>query len=270
MTNHDTFSLAGQTAILTGAAGFLGQAFSRRLSRAGATLVVVDQDHERCVQWANALTDETGNRAFGIGVNVADEAAVATFAVRVAAEGIKPDVLINSAALISANFFEPLERFPLADWNQVMGVNVTGMFLMCRAFVPGMIERGGGVVINVGSLYGERGPDPRIYEGSFHPLHGKPINTPLVYSASKGAVSAMSRYLAAVFGDRGIRANTLVPGGVFNRQNDTFVGKYANRVPMGRMGRPEEIADALLFLASPASSYVNGQEIIVDGGVCAW
>ena len=152
----------------------------------------------------------------------------------------------------SKNFFAPLDEFPLTEWDQVMRVNVTGIFLMVRALIPGMIESGGGTIINVGSIYGILGPDQRIYQGSDYPEMGGLINTPFVYSASKGAVSSMTRYLATTFGAQGIRANTLVPGGVVSGQNNAFISKYADRTPANRMGEKLELASALLFLASNA------------------
>jgi NAD(P)-dependent dehydrogenase (short-subunit alcohol dehydrogenase family) len=262
--------LAGKRVAVVGAAGILGTAFCEALAGAGADIVIADLDADTCRSRAETLSRDFGVKAMGTGVDIADEHAVADFRKTVNAEGFAPDVLINAAAAKSENFFAPLADFPLADWEQVLRVNITGIFLTCRAFVPDMIARGGGTVVNIGSIYGELGPDQRIYEGSDYPEMGGAINTPLVYSASKGAVSAITRYLATSYGDRGIRANTLVPGGVASGQNDVFDSKYSARVPVGRMAERTEIAAALVFLASDASAYVNGQELLVDGGLSAW
>jgi NAD(P)-dependent dehydrogenase (short-subunit alcohol dehydrogenase family) len=257
---------------MTGALGILGTPCTEALARAGARLVIVDRDHDACVARAAAL----GGDAVGIGADIGEEASVAALARDLERRGIAPDVLINGAAGKSPDFFAPLDHFPLGDWNEVMRVNVTGIFLMLRAFLPGMAARRRGNVVNFGSIYGILGPDPRIYEGSRYPAMasernaGGSINTPLVYSASKGAVSAISRHVAAMYGPQGIRANTLIPGGVQSGQNDTFVARYSSHVPLGRMATPGDIANALVFLASDASAYVTGQELVVDGGRAIW
>jgi NAD(P)-dependent dehydrogenase (short-subunit alcohol dehydrogenase family) len=265
-----TSSMVGKCVVLTGALGILGTSFADILAKAGATLIIADLDAEACVLRAKNLSNQYKICATGIGVDIANEESVSAFDAALIEHGLNPDVLINNAGAKSEQFFAPLEKFPLADWEKVMSVNVTGIFLMVRILVPKMIQRGGGTVINIGSIYGVRGPDQRIYEGSDYPEMGGAINTPFVYSASKGAVSAMTRYLATTFGAQGIRANTLVPGGVASGQNDVFTEKYSARIPAGRMAQKEEIAAALLFLAGNDSSYVNGQELIVDGGLSAW
>jgi len=263
-------SLSGKNVLLTGGTGILGSAFSNALAGAGATLVICDLDDDACKARAAELSEKHKAKISGVAVDITDEDAIANLAVELTRDGLAPDILINSAAAKSPNFFAPLGEFPLADWEQVMRVNVTGMFLMIRAFLPGMVERGGGNIINVASIYGIVGPDQRIYDGSYYADMGGAINTPLVYSASKGAVIAITNYISSSFGADNIRCNTLVPGGVFSGQNDTFVEKYSGRVPLGRMADKSEIATALLFLASEASSYVNGQRLIVDGGLTAW
>jgi NAD(P)-dependent dehydrogenase (short-subunit alcohol dehydrogenase family) len=262
--------LTGKRVAVIGAAGILGTVFCEALAVAGANVVVADLDLKTCRARADTLSREFGVDALGFGIDIADEKAVGEFREAVNAAGFAPDVLVNAAAAKSDNFFAPLAEFRLDEWEQVLRVNVTGIFLTCRAFVPDMIARGGGTIVNIGSIYGELGPDQRIYEGSDYPEMGGAINTPLVYSATKGAVSAITRYLATSFGGQGIRANTLVPGGVASGQNDVFNAKYAARVPVGRMAQRSEIASALVFLASDASAYVNGQELLVDGGLSAW
>jgi NAD(P)-dependent dehydrogenase (short-subunit alcohol dehydrogenase family) len=150
-----------------------------------------------------------------------------------------------------------------------MGVNIDGMFLMAQAVGKQMIAQGhGGSIIQTASIYGVAAPDQRIYEGSQY--LGRPINTPAVYSASKAAVIGLTRYLASYWGSQGIRVNTLTPGGVESGQNDVFSRKYSARVPLGRMARTDEMQSALLFLASDASSYVTGQNLIIDGGLTCW
>ena len=125
-----------------------------------------------------------------------------------------------------------------------------------------------GSIIQTASIYGVVAPDQRIYEGSQY--LGRPINTPAVYSVSKAAVIGLTSYLSTYWGAQGIRVNTLTPGGIESGQNDIFKNKYSNRVPMGRMGNSDELVGALLFLASDASTYVNGQNLIVDGGLSVW
>jgi NAD(P)-dependent dehydrogenase (short-subunit alcohol dehydrogenase family) len=150
-----------------------------------------------------------------------------------------------------------------------MGVNIDGMFLMAQAAGRQMVAQGrGGSIIQTASIYGVVAPDQRIYEGSEY--LGRPINTPAAYSASKAAVIGLTRYLASYWGANAIRVNTLTPGGVESGQNEVFSRKYSARVPLARMARADEMQSALLFLASDASSYMTGQNLIVDGGLTCW
>jgi NAD(P)-dependent dehydrogenase (short-subunit alcohol dehydrogenase family) len=176
--------------------------------------------------------------------------------------------LFNNAAAKSANFFEPFETFPLEEWNEVMGVNLTAAMLGCQVFGSRMVKRSVGSIINTLSVYGVVAPDQRIYEGSEY--EGRAINTPAIYSASKAGLWGLTKYLAAYWGNKGIRVNALTPGGVFSGQNDTFVQRYSARVPLGRMAEKNELVGAAVFLASDASSYITGQNIVVDGGLTVW
>ncbi len=265
------FNLDGKVAVVTGGTGILGSLYCRSLAEAGARVVIADIDPVRCDQLAAEINSTTGNGlALGAAVDLGSEASVKAWAAGVLRDNEKIDIIINNAATKSPSFFAPLGEFPLDDWNHVMGVNVTGMFLVLRELGPAMVARGTGSIINVSSIYGVVGPDQRIYEGSWYEELGGAINTPLVYSVSKGAVIAMTRYLATYWGPHGIRTNTLTPGGVSSGQNSEFSEKYSARVPLGRMAQAEDMVGALLFLASDASSYVNGQNIIVDGGLTAW
>ncbi|MHC1759637.1 MAG: SDR family oxidoreductase [Negativicutes bacterium] len=264
------FRLLDKVIVVTGGTGVLGRLYCRRLAEAGAQVVVADLDMSKCRALAAEISEQTGRRAEGIVVDLCDEQSVIAWANAVFSIFGAVDVLINNAATKSPDFFAPLERFPLDDWNKVMAVNVTGMFLATREIGAVMAKNGRGSIINISSIYGVVGPDQRIYEGSWYEELGGAINTPLIYSATKGAVVAMTRYLATYWGSKGVRTNTLTPGGVSSGQNGVFHQKYSERVPLGRMASAEEMVGALIFLASDASSYVNGQNIVVDGGWTAW
>ncbi|MFZ5754909.1 MAG: SDR family oxidoreductase [Bacillota bacterium] len=264
------FNLDGKVCVVTGGTGILGTLYCRRLAEAGAHVVVSDLMPERCEALAQEISSAVGCRALGLSVDLSVEASVKAWAKRIVEEFGSVDVLINNAAAKSKDFFAPLEKFSLQDWNDVMAVNVTGMFLTVRELGPVMVEKGKGSIINISSIYGVVGPDQRIYEGSWYEEMGGAINTPLIYSTTKGAVIAMTKYLATYWGPKGVRTNTLTPGGVSSGQNSIFSEKYSSRVPLGRMAQAEEMVGALIFLASDASSYVNGQNIIVDGGLTAW
>ena len=265
------FELSGKNVVLTGAIGILGKHFSCALVDAGANLVIADRDQQACEEFAASLQRKFPHREIlPLSVDLTDENSVIQWRKSIFNHFKNIQVLINNAATKSKNFFAPLEQFSLQDWKSVMQVNVTGVFLCAKEIGAKMAEQGSGSIINISSIYGLLGPDQRIYEGSWYEEMGGPINTPLVYSASKGAVIAMTRYLAAYWGNKGVRTNTLTPGGVASGQNNEFSKKYSERVPLGRMAEPTELIGALLFLASDASSYVNGQNLIVDGGFSAW
>jgi NAD(P)-dependent dehydrogenase (short-subunit alcohol dehydrogenase family) len=265
------FALDNKTIVLTGAVGILGQHFSKALAEAGANLVVADLHQSACETLAHTLAQQfPQNEIFPLSVDLTDENSVIDWSTLIFDRFKKVDVLINNAALKSKNFFAPLEKFSIEDWEAVMEVNVSGVFLCAREIGTRMAEQGYGNIINISSIYGLLGPDQRIYEGSWYEEMGGSINTPLVYSASKGALIAMTRYLAAYWGHQGVRTNTLTPGGVSSGQNSDFNEKYSQRVPLGRMAQPNDLIGGLLFLASDASAYVNGQNLIVDGGFSAW
>jgi NAD(P)-dependent dehydrogenase (short-subunit alcohol dehydrogenase family) len=195
------FCLAGRVAVVTGAVGILGSVYCKALAGAGATVVVADLDQEKCDAFAAELP---GKGHVGMAVDLSSESAIVSWASAIKARWGAVDILVNNAATKSPNMFAPLGEFPLEDWNQCMGVNLTGVFLVTRELGPAMAERGKGSIINIASIYGVVGPDQRIYEGSYYEAVGGPINTPMVYSAAKGAVVAMTKYLATYWGARGV------------------------------------------------------------------
>jgi len=268
----EMFSLAGRTAVVTGGAGILGQAFCSGLAEYGANVAVVDVNKDEAGRLSAALAERYGVRSIAVPCDVSSPESVREMVRIVVSEFGEINILHNNAASKSDNleaFFAPFETYSLDEWRKVMSVNIDGMFLVAQAVGKQMVEQGkGGSIIQTSSIYGIMAPDQRIYKGS-HYL-GTTINTPAVYSASKAAVIGLSQYLAAYWAAEGIRVNTLTPGGNESGQNEEFKAKYAARVPMGRMGRPPEMVGALLYLASDASSYLTGQNIVVDGGLSVW
>jgi NAD(P)-dependent dehydrogenase (short-subunit alcohol dehydrogenase family) len=273
MSTYDSlFDLTGKTAVVTGGAGILGTEFCTALAAYGAAIAVVDVDEESATDLTEQLREEQDAEATAVLCDVSDPASVDAMVEEVVNTLGPIDILHNNAATKSDDldaFYAPDEDYSLDEWRKIMSVNLDGMFLVARTVGTQMIEQGtGGSIIQTASLYGIRGPDERIYEGSEY--LGHEIRNPAVYSVSKGGVVALTRHLATTWAEHDIRVNTLVPGGVESGQNDTFQGKYGDRVPLGRMAKPEELAGAVVYLASDASSYVTGQNLTVDGGLTAW
>lgn len=270
---RDLFDLTGKTAVVTGGAGILGRGFCRVLAEYGANVALVDVTQRAADEAAAAVSDRLPQeRIFPVACDVSDAASVAGMVATVVSRFGAIHVLHNNAATKTASledFFAPFEKYDLATWNEVFSVNVAGMFLVAQSVGQQMVaQKQGGSIIHTASIYGVVAPDQRIYEGSFY--LGQRINTPAVYSASKAAVIGLARHLATYWAEHNIRVNVLTPGGIESGQNDTFRDLYSARVPLGRMGAANELHGALLFLASNASSYVTGQNIIVDGGLSCW
>jgi len=271
-SGQNRFDLTGKAAVVTGGAGIIGAAVCEALASHGAEVAVVDIDAAAAVKTAGSIAEACGTRTLGIACDVSNPASVAEMTAAVIDRFGAIHILHNNAATKGAKldaFLEPFETFSPEVWREVMAVNIDGMFLVAQAVGRRMVEQGaGGSIVQTASIYGIQGPDFGIYEGSAY--LGRPITTPAVYSASKAAVVGLSRYLATYWAAKGIRVNTLVPGGVESGQNEIFKARYGARTPMGRMADRREIADAVVFLASDAASYITGQTLAVDGGWTAW
>jgi NAD(P)-dependent dehydrogenase (short-subunit alcohol dehydrogenase family) len=272
-TASSLFDLTGRVAIVTGGAGLLGSEFSRTLAEAGASVIVADLNAGAADERAQALTN-AGLIARGVGVNVTQPESTAQMVATALKAFGRVDILLNSAALDpkfdpqnqgqqSANAFE---TYPLAQWNQALSVNLTGLFLCCQAVARPMLDQGRGVIINICSTYGLVGPDQRIYERPGQPQQFKPV----YYSVTKAGVLGLTHYLATYYAGKNIRVNSLTPGGVYNNHDEQFVKNYAARTVLGRMAHHDEMNGAALFLASDASSYMTGSNLVVDGGWTAW
>jgi NAD(P)-dependent dehydrogenase (short-subunit alcohol dehydrogenase family) len=259
-----TSSLSGKIVAITGASGILGASMVETFISADARVIALDKIK------SSVLDDFDGAMEY-IECDITDEPSIAAAFQFIETNYGRVDVLINNAATKSdslAEFFQPIETYSLKTWSEVMSVNVGGMFLMLKYCLPLMKINGHGTVVQMSSIYGVNGPDSRIYEGSDY--LGAAINTPAVYSASKAAVIGLTKWVATVYGEYGIRANAVVAGGVTSGQNKAFDKNYSARVPLQRMASKDEIVDAVLFLASNESSYISGHSLYVDGGLSAW
>ncbi len=271
LKNKDPFDLSGKVAVVTGGAGLLGQVFCQALSSAGANVAIIDIDKNKADQTAREIKREKNQKVSAFACDITLPDSVSSMVKEVVNQLGRIDILLNNAASKSSDldqFFAPFENYSLQTWREVMAVNIDGLFLVAQNVGNQMKTQGGGSIIQVSSIYGVVAPDQRIYEGSEY--NGRAINTPAVYSVSKAAVIGLTSYLSTYWADSKIRVNTLTPGGIASGQNNEFSKKYSNRVPLGRMGEATELTGALIYLASDASSYVTGQNIIVDGGLSAW
>ena len=273
MTNiFDKFRLDGKTAVVTGGAGLLGKEFCATLAQAQAHVVVADLNEKAAEAVANRISG-SNPKAIGVGVDVTSETSVRELVEKTVATFGRLDILVCSAAMDpkfdpehSGQHNNAFENYPLDAWRTAVDVNLTGLFLCAREASVQMLKQKSGVIINICSMYGLVGPDQRLYEKPGQPPQYKPV----YYSVTKAGVLGLTRYLSTYFGDKGIRANALTPGGVFNNHDDIFVKNYSSRAVLGRMARKDEMNGALLFLVSDASEYMTGSNLVVDGGWTAW
>ena len=265
------FDLAGKVAVVTGGAGLLGQVFCQALVTAGANIAIIDIDKNKADETATKINKEKNQKVLAFACDITSPDSVSSMVKEVVNQLGRIDILLNNAASKGSNldqFFATFENYSLQTWREVMAVNIDGLFLVAQNVGNQMKVQGGGSIIQISSIYGVVAPDQRIYEGSEY--NGRAINTPAVYSVSKAAVIGLTSYLSTYWADSKIRVNTLTPGGISSGQNGEFNKRYSSRVPLGRMGEASELTGALIYLASDASSYVTGQNIIVDGGLSAW
>jgi len=271
----DQFNLKDRVAIVTGGGGLLGVEFCKTLAEAGAAVVVADLNMELARKTATCLTD-SGFPSFAFPLDVTRFESTRELVAETLKRFGRLDILVNSDALDPK--FDPdalnkgiapgaFEDYPLDQWNAALNVNLTGTFLVTQACVKPMIEQGmKGSIINICSTYGLNGPDQRIYVKDGKRVAFKPV----YYTVTKAGVMGFTKYLAAYYMDTEIRVNALTPGGVFNNHEDYFVKNYSAKTILGRMAKKDEMNGALLFLASDASSYMTGNNVIVDGGWTAW
>lgn len=274
---HPSFDCRGKTALITGAAGLLGKEHAEALLEAGAFVVVTDVDHARLAKLARRLSQRySRKRFFSQAMDVTRPAEIARVSRILKTRRV--DILVNNAAVdpkmdraaTGCLNLSRLEQFSLEKWRQEMDVGLTGAFLCSQIFGQKMAADGkGGVILNIASDLSVLAPDQRIYRKRGVPASRQAVK-PVTYSVIKSGLVGLTRYLATYWAHRRIRSNALSPGGVYTSQPREFVRKLEELIPMGRMASPQEYRAAVQFLCSEASSYLTGQNIIMDGGRSVW
>lgn len=257
------FDLKDKVVFITGGAGLLGQMHAEAILEHGGSVVIADYDLEKATKVATKMAERHGQeRAHAVFVDVTDKKSIEL------AASVYPavNVLINNAAknpIVSSegNIEGAFETMTLQEWKSGIETCLDGTFLCSQVFCNKFVNKGGGVIINISSDLGVIAPDQRIYS------NGK---KPITYSASKFGVVGMTKYLATYFAKKNIRVNCLSPGGVYNNQPTDFVDRLSNLIPMGRMANRDEYKGAIVFLCSEASSYMTGENIVMNGGRAAW
>jgi NAD(P)-dependent dehydrogenase (short-subunit alcohol dehydrogenase family) len=255
MNGANLFSLADKTVVLTGGTGKLGQRYSDALCKQGAKVAVLDLGPSKQPNTDNYIS---------LKVDITKRQELERALTEIKTKWGIPYGLINNAAIdfppAKSATAEPFESYPEDKWDRTFDVNVKGTFLCCQVFGGAMADAGQGSIVNIGSIYGLVSPDQKIYDNFVKPA---------AYGASKAALLNLTRYLATYWGGT-VRVNMLSLGGVEGGQSPSFIKKYSERVPMGRMAREDEYSGAVIFLLSNAASYMTGSNLVIDGGCTAW
>ena len=273
------FDLSGKTVLVVGGRGYLGRDFCQKLRMQEATVVSADLSN---LSKAAAKSEFDGEfeDIHQMDIDVTNRASIVAVVEAVVREYGKIDVLIYSVTAKPDDFYLPFTECSLEGWQSVIHVELDGLFMVAQEVGKVMEDQQQGSMILISSIYGVVGNDQRIYKGAnLSHLYGegekegleRQIYSHSVYPAVKGGLISLGRYLAAYWGEKNIRVNCISPGGVYHEgENDTFLEKYSAKVPLGRKAKVEEISGAVVYLASDESSYVTGQNILVDGGWTAW
>ncbi|QBY01302.1 SDR family oxidoreductase [Rhodophyticola sp. CCM32] len=263
---QDLANLSGRKALVTGGAGHIGIAAAEALLELGAEVVLLDLPTSPLEKCAATLRDHHGDRITVLTGDLKDPELPAEIARELQKTSGSLDILINNAAFVGTSDLEGwVTRFEdqsVDTWNQAMQVNLTAAFALIQALVQPLREGGHGSVVNIGSLYGVLGPDLSLYDDTS-------MGNPAAYAASKGGLLQLTRWLSTVLAPD-VRVNAISPGGIFRGQPEVFRDRYVARTPLRRMGKEEDLKGAIAFLASDLSTYVTGQNLMVDGGWSAW
>lgn len=267
MIDRDSlFDVSAETVVITGVAGQLGTQYARAFLERGASVAGLDL---RNSDEAGTLAAQYGDRYVYCGADVTSRSSLVRARQEIVDSLGTPSVLINNAAIDSPPSAPPeengpFEQYPEASWDKVIDVNLKGVYLCCQVFGAAMAEAGRGSIINVASIYGVVSPDQSLYE--YRRRRGEVFYKPVAYAASKSGILNLTRYLAVYWAKCNVRVNSLTIAGVFNNQEQAFLDAYHQRIPIGRMAGGDEYNGSVLYLASPASSYMTGHNLVVDGG----
>jgi len=273
----DLFDLSNKVAVVIGGNGYLGRQFCSQLAEYNASVYSCDKN-DLDIETKKYIKKKYPYRYHFIRSYVTNKDDVHVIKEKVLSQEDGVDILVNTTTLKGNDFYLPFEEVSLEGWDIGVMANLTVPFLTIQTFIPVMKKQRKGSIINIASHYGIVGNDQRIYEGSnLHELYVSDspnidrIYSHGVYNAAKGGLINFTRYLAAYYGEFNIRVNCISPGGIhYEKENEVFVRKYSEKTPLGRKARPDEMNGALIFLASDASSYVTGHNLVVDGGYTIW
>ena len=270
----DMFDLSGRTAVIVGGAGKMGTQFGYTLAAAGATVILVDKDVERCKKVAHEISKATRKSVQDYCLDGGDEAHVHNMFHSINRDHQRVDILIYNVMAKPDGYYKSTTDYEVTTWNDTISGNLTGAFLCCREAARYMKPMKSGVIVLTSSIYGVVAPDQRLYAecGAAKNIYGsdESLNCPAVYSASKAGLIGLGKHLAARWGKYNIRVNMLIPGGVYDGQEDAFQREYNKRTPLGRMAAWSDFNGAILFMVSDASSYMTGSNLVVDGGWTVW
>lgn len=272
------YDLTGRTALVTGAGGLLGRQHVAALAEVGARVVVTDVGLAQAEAAIAALKQNAPTAdLIAIAIDVTSQDAVRAANTQLAGRGITVDILVNNAAIDPKVTSSPgvmhssrFEAFPVPQWQTEIAVGLTGAMLCAQEFGGQMAKRGRGVILNIASDLGVIAPDQRLYRQPHVTREEEQPVKPVTYSVIKHGLIGMTKYLATYWADHGVRVNAISPGGVFNNQAPAFVERLTRLIPMGRMAEVDEYRAAVQFLCSDASSYMTGQNMVMDGGRSVW
>ena len=274
----EKFNLSGKTALITGAAGLLGMEHAAALLESGAQVVMTDiGESELKSACTNLAKSFESTKIITKVMDVTNPQKVRTVAEELWVDGLRIDILLNNAAIDPKVKREQgvietsrLENFPLEQWDMQVAVGLTGAFLCSQVFGTAMAKDcKGGVILNIASDLSVFSPDQRLYRKDGLPDDLQPVK-PVTYSVIKTGLIGLTRYLATYWADKNVRCNALSPGGVLSGQGEEFVQRLEPLIPLGRMASRNEYHAAVQFLCSDASSYMNGQNVVMDGGRSVW
>ena len=258
-------SFKDKNIIVTGGTGLIGCNLCKELAKSKANLLIIDITKDKLMKLVDTLKKNYPEQIIvGKQIDVSNEENI-TNITKILNDnfGGRLHGLVNSIQYKPSSFFNDIQKYTLEDWENIFSVNVFSIFLLFKHLLPHLIKAKGASIVNLSSTYAIVSPNPRIYEGT-------EMGCPAAYAASKGAVHALTKYLACYYAKDNIRVNSVTPHGVYNNHEETFVENFSELSPLGRMSKTEEVAPAIMFLLSDKSSYITGANLKIDGGWTAW